>query len=99
MIVDAAWQAVEIRGADEEDDLLEAEGDGEVIELEDVEEDCAPCRVAVDPGAPTPEQVEEQRAAGHCPYRSWCEECVEGRGVGPQHKSGPASKIPIISFD
>ena len=99
MVVDATWNEVEILGADEEDDLVEAEGNGEIIELEDVEEDCAPCRIAIDPGAPTPEQVEEHRAAGHCPYRSWCEECVEGRGVGQQHKSGPKSKIPIVSFD
>ena len=36
----------------------------------------------------------------HQPYRSWCEECVEGRGTGEQHKSsGEPSDIAILAFD
>ena len=46
----------------------DVDGEGEIIEAEEVEEDCPPIRIAVDPGAPTAE-VEEHRAAGHCPYR------------------------------
>ena len=86
-------------GAEDEDDINEADRVGEVIELEDVEEECSPGRIAVDPGKPTEKEIDEHRAAGHCPYRSWCEECVQGRGVGQHHKQGPECKIPIISFD
>ena len=32
------------------------------------------------------------------PSRSWCEACVSGRGIGDQHRSGPESQVPTISF-
>ena len=84
-----------------EDGESEAEEQGEVVEIteEDAEEECEPMRVAPDPGAPTAEDVERHRAEGHCPYRSWCEWCVSGRGVGEHHKKGPKSTIPTIAFD
>ena len=62
------------------------------------EEDCAPVRLAPDPGAPTAEEVESHRTT-HLPYRSWCEDCVMGRGSGEQHRSGPASRIPVVACD
>ena len=65
------------------------EGEGAIIDADEVEEDCAPLRIASDPGAPTAQDVEKHRAACHCPYRSWCEWCVQGRGVGEQHRTGP----------
>ena len=98
MVVDTKWDPAEILGIEDEDPE-DAEGEGEIIEADDAEEDCAPVRIAIDPGAPTAEEIEEHRAAGHCPYRSWCEWCVKGRGVGEQHRSGPPSKIPVVSFD
>ena len=44
-----------------------------------------------DARAPTAEEMETHRAT-HLPYRSWCEDCVMGRGSGERHRSGPAGK-------
>ena len=66
--------------------------------MEDEEEDCAPRRVAPDPGAPTAEEMEEHRI-DHFPYRSWCEHCVAGRGTGEQHRSGPEGSLPTVACD
>ena len=58
VVIDATWgPVIDILGADEDD----PQSEGEILELEDTEEDCAPRRVAVDPGAPTAEQVEHHR--------------------------------------
>lgn len=80
------------------DDGADVQGEGEVVELEDAEEECAARRVAADPGAPTAEEVEEHEV-DHLPYRCWCEACVRGRGTGDQHRAGPESRVPVISFD
>ena len=72
--------------------------EGEVVELEDVEEDCAPVRVAPDPGAPTKADRDMHRV-DHLPYRCWCEDCVKGRGTGDQHKSDTKTTVPTIYFD
>ena len=76
------------------------EGEGEAMELDEKEdeEDCAPVRLAPDPGAPTAEEVENHRTT-HLPYRSWCEDCVKGRGSGERHRSGPAGRVPVIACD
>ena len=41
----------------------------------------ADARALPDPGEPPPSQVEDHRACGHVPYRSWCDECVQGRAT------------------
>ena len=82
---------------DDEDDPS-AEGEGEIIEVSDGEEECAPRRVAPEPGEPTAEEREDHNV-DHLPYRCWCEACVKGRGVGEHHRSGAASSIPVIGFD
>ena len=82
---------------DEEGDPS-AEGEGEIIEVSDGEEECAPRRVAPEPGEPTAEEREDHNV-DHLPYRCWCEACVKGCGVGEHHKSGVASSIPVIAFD
>ena len=61
--------------------------EGGTMELEDEEEDCAPVRIAPEPGDPTVEEVEEHRTT-HLPYRNWCADCVMGRGSGEQHRAG-----------
>ena len=78
-----------------QDALPEAEG--EIIEADD-DEDCAPRRVAPDPGAPSQQQIDDHEV-DHMPYRSWCPACVEGRGIGDQHKAGPEGRVPVVSFD
>ncbi len=83
-----------------EDPDLFADGHGEVIELDDeAEEEAAPLPLAPDPGAPTDEEREEHRTGGHCPYRSWCDHCVEGRATGEQHKASAHGVIPTVAFD
>ena len=58
------------------------EGVGEVEDFdEDPEEDAEPKKVSVDPGQPTQADIDDHNA-DHYPFRSWCEACVKGRGVG-----------------
>ena len=51
------------------------------------------------------EQKQEHEDSGHAVYRSWCAACVEGRGVGGQHRIELLEEekrertIPIVAFD
>ena len=66
----------------------------------DDEEEVEPARLHADPGEPTERMREEHRDAAHMPFRSWCAECVAGRGTGEQHRSkSEANKIPVLAFD
>ena len=65
-------------GNESEEDVPEA--DGEVIEADESEDECAPKRAVPDPGAPSQQQVDDHEI-DHMPYRSWCESCVAGRGA------------------
>ena len=65
-------------------------------------EDCegAKARILPDPGEPTASQIEDHRACGHVPYRSWCAECVKGRSTGEQHRHRKGERgICVFSFD
>ena len=75
------------------------DGDGPVEESKDELEgqDCAPRRVAPDPGLPTQSEIDEHNV-DHWPYRSWCEHCVRGRAVGEPHRSGPESTVPAFDY-
>ena len=86
----------EDQGKEPADELPEA--DGEVIEAHESEDECAPRRTAPDPGAPTQQQIDDHEI-DHMPYRCWCEACVAGRGIGDQHRAGPESQVPTVSFD
>ena len=69
-------------------------------DLESDDHDGAEARTLPDPGEPTTSQVEDHRAAGHIPYRSWCRECVEGRGTGEQHRKRTGERaVCVFSFD
>ena len=57
-------------GAEPEED---GEGEAIVLREDDEEEDCAPIRVAPEPGEPTADEVEAHRTT-HLPYRNWCED-------------------------
>jgi hypothetical protein len=68
--------------------------------LEGQDCDGAEARVLPDPGEPTASQIEDHRAHGHVPYRSWCAECVMGRSTGEQHRRRTGErKICVFSFD
>jgi hypothetical protein len=54
-----------------------------------------------DPGQPTAQEIIEHNLT-HVPYRSWCPDCVRGRGSHLSHKKQGIDKddaIPTISFD
>jgi hypothetical protein len=63
-------------------------------------EEARAARPARDPGAPT-QAMRDAHAATHLPFRSWCEECVQGRRDAPPHlrtKRG-AGEVPEVAFD
>ena len=51
------------------------------------------------------EEKQEHEDSGHVVNRSWCAACVEGRGVGGQHRTVLLEEeerertIPIVAFD
>ena len=72
---------------------------GDEIVIEDQQE-VEPLRSASAPTRPSAAEVEEHRIT-HTPYRSWCDECRRGRGLGEQrgrHK-GRDHDIPRIGID
>jgi hypothetical protein len=81
----------EDEGKESEDEMPAAEG--EVIEADESEDECAPKRAALDPGAPTQQQMDDQEI-DHMPYLSWCESCVVGGGTEDQHRAGLESTGP-----
>ena len=95
LLVGAGGEEEQFEEANEDDKAAVC---GDVVELEDAEEDCAAGNAAPDPGAPSAEDIENHRI-DHPPYICWCEHCVRGRGVGDQHRAGAAGSIPIRSFD
>ena len=61
-------------------------------------------RVRLPPGVPVPskEMIRRHRAAGHCPYQSWCEDCIRGACNAPAHKKRqetPIGDIPELHSD
>jgi hypothetical protein len=69
-------------------------------ELAHPAEEARAARPARDPGAPT-QGERDAHAATHLPFRSWCDECVQGRRDAPPHyrtKRG-AGEIPEVAFD
>ena len=53
------------------------------------------------PDQPTADEIEEHEACGHEPYRSWCPDCVAGRGRADSHiQRGAGEKaLPIFGVD
>ena len=53
------------------------------------------------PIRPTPQMIENHRAGGHVPFRSWCPACVRGRGRSFQHHltENSEEQVPTISID
>ncbi len=63
-------------------------------------EEARAARPARDPGAPT-QAERDAHSTTHLPFRSWCDECVQGRRDAPPHcrtKRG-AGEVPEVSFD
>ena len=73
--------------------------EGEVHVEEESEEDAADLKHATDVKSPSADQVERHRVS-HFPYRSWCKQCVMGRGVGRPHATSTTeSSVPIVGMD
>ena len=58
-------------------------------------------RIVRDPDIPSQKDIGEHDAGGRATYRTWCEACVGGRGVGEPHVRGKGheSRVPILAFD
>ena len=62
-------------------------------------------RVRMNPKNPTIRGIQEHEDSGHVVYRSFCAACVEGRGVGGQHRIELLDEeerertTPIVAFD
>ena len=62
-------------------------------------------RVRMNPKNPTSREKQEREDSGHAVYRSWCDACVEGRGVGGPHRIELLEEeerertTPIVAFD
>ncbi len=81
----------------------EPEQPAEEIEEEDPEhpaEEARAARPSRDPGAPT-QADRDAHAATHLPFRSWCDECVQGRRDAPPHfrQKRVAGEVPEVAFD
>ena len=42
-------------------------------------------KIIKSPITPTQEEMERHRQCGHCPFRSWCADCVKGRATVTPH--------------
>ncbi len=94
----AAGSASEELGGGDVDEGVE--NDSETFRCTPCDADGAEYKVSPDPGEPTASQVEDHRACGHWPYRSWCPECIRGRGGGEQHRRRTEAKsISVFAFD
>ena len=61
-------------------------------------EDVQPLETMITPELPSREAVKEHRF-DICPYRSWCDECVEGAGREDGHSNVESHSIAMISMD
>ena len=78
------------------EDALE---EGEVGIEDGSGEDAADLKHATDVASPSATGIERHRVT-HYPFRTWCKQCVMGRGVGRGHaKSTGESSVPIVGMD
>ena len=77
---------------------IEAEAEGD--EVREDSNEALPVRCPAIPTKPNEAEVEDHRKS-HWPYRSWCDCCNEGRGLGEQRGKPGAGvhEIPIIGVD
>ena len=70
---------------------VEVEASGVEIQAE---EETEARKITTTPSMPSAKEVEEHRL-DHMPYRSWCDQCVEGRGKERSHTAVDKSKNVI----
>ena len=95
--VEAAGGGEELQGQDVDEGVV---NDSETFIGEPCDAEGAEYKVSPDPGEPTASQIEDHRACGHWPYRSWCPECVRARGGCEQHRRRTEARaICVFAFD
>ena len=84
---------------DDSEDHAKGEKPDTTESADDVAE-AEPLRAAPSPILPPAAEVEEHRLT-HTPFRSWCEFCKLGRGIGEQHRRDATKQrtIPIVGVD
>ncbi len=77
----------------------EHEVDGDEVE-DFFEEESETMRMPRNPSLPCAADIEEHRRT-HYPFRTWCRECLMGRGLGEQRgaHAGRPHSIPIVGVD
>ena len=89
---------IELIGESRADVGMRSDEDEEPMEAESP-------RLRKNPKNPTSREKQEREDSGHAVYRSWCAACVEGRGVGRQHRielveeEERERKTPIVAFE
>ena len=78
---------------------IAAPGETSGEELIEAEEETAPRDTLPNPELPSQSEIDDHNV-DHCPYRSWCRHCVEGRARELTHKlqDKSARKIATISL-
>ena len=79
---------------------IAAPGETPGEELVEAEEEIEPRDSLPNPELPSQSEIDDHNV-DHCPYRSWCRHCVEGRARELAHKLQDQSsrKIAAVSFD
>ena len=70
-------------------------------EVVEAEEEAQPVNTLPTPDMPTQSERDEHDLS-HYPYRSWCTDCVEGRGIEMGHRLGDdhsSRGVAIVGFD
>ena len=90
----------DINDTDEVGEDCEDEPEGEEISAN--YEEVHPAKIARYPLNPTDEE-RRRHNVNHCPYRPWCNICVEGRGKEDPHYTNTSKEVqtglPLIAFD
>ena len=90
MAVDRAHPTGPVPGeVEEQHEEEQRDDDGAVFFREEESGEARKVRTPPEVPAPSAEMVRRHKAAGHCPYRAWCTECVQGACNMPSH---PARK-------
>ena len=85
----------------EESKCKEKEDEKEIEETE-IEEEARKVKVYRECKKPSQQEIEEHRVL-HMPYKTWCPDCVMGRGLGARHpessKRDDELRVPTIGAD
>ena len=84
----------------EEDPAADTEQGKDEDGIVEITEEVEPLKTAPSPTMPSAAEVEEHRVA-HYPFRSWCRECVMGRGLGERRgrHQDRDHRIAIVGID